>query len=365
MNICSLLPCIIADFFGFGKYLILGNYLHGRGRCMEGELLGDCRRIIGHPPVSKCGEAHDSPVSKDSDVSSLRCIGKKNAAVREDLAYCSLGTLGGGNHFIEVDRDSDGCLWLVIHSGSRHLGLEVCGYYQKQAYKELEDMYSRKNIQPEREALIARLKTTGRQREIAGELKNFDEQYRSRTPVISPELAYCAGGLLEDYLHNMEIVQRHARVNREVMAKQILKYAKLHAEESFDTIHNYIDTKEQILRKGAISAKAGERILIPMNMRDGSLICTGKGNPDWNFSAPHGAGRLYSRSAVKELFTVAEYKKEMAEAHIYSSSIGKGTLDKCPMAYKPMEAITSVITDTVDIEDVIVPIYNFKASSAE
>lgn len=168
---------------------------------------------------------------------------------------------------------------------------------------------------------------------------------------------------MEDYLHDMEVVQEHAMLNRATIAKRILKFAKLHEEERFDTVHNYIDTDAMILRKGAISAKLGERVLIPMNMRDGSLICIGKGNPDWNYSAPHGAGRLYSRSDVKELFTVAEYKKEMDAAHIYSSSICQGTLDECPMAYKPMETIVSAISDTVEIVDTITPIYNFKSSN--
>lgn len=313
--------------------------------------------------VPCAGEAYDSPVSDASDISGLRCIGKRGAGVREDLAYRSIGTLGGGNHFIEVGRDSNGDLWLVIHSGSRHLGIEVCGYYQKQAYKELEQQFFLQNIQPEREGLIARLKAEGRQRDILKELKSFDKQNAGRGPGIPFDLAYCTGALFEDYLHDMEIVQEHARINREVMAKRIMQFTKLHAEESFDTIHNYIDPKDRVLRKGAISAQLGERVLIPMNMRDGSLICTGKGNPDWNCSAPHGAGRLYSRSDVKELFSVAEYKKEMEDAHIFSSSVGKGTLDECPMAYKPMDAITSVVTETVDINDIVVPIYNFKASS--
>lgn len=314
--------------------------------------------------VPNGADIHKSPIASSDDIPWLSCI-KRNAPIRIEKANCSLGTLGGGNHFIEVDRDSEGCLWLVIHSGSRHLGMEVCNFYQKQAFKELQDQYYNENIKLKRDAMISQLKASGKLREIQKAIKSFDAQYEGWSCGVPFELAYCTGELMNDYLHDMKIVQNFARLNRSVMAKQILKYAKLHEVESFDTIHNYIDTDTKVLRKGAISAQCEEKVLIPMNMRDGSLICVGKGNPDWNFSAPHGAGRLYSRSDSKQMFSVSEFKKQMSDAKIFSTSVGKDTLDECPMVYKPMESITSVITETVDIIDRIVPIYNFKASKSE
>lgn len=237
----------------------------------------------------------------------------------------SLGTLGGGNHFIEADKDDEGNIYVVIHSGSRHLGLEVANFYQEEGYKALNG--TDKNIK------------------------------RTNVP---RQLAYVSFELFDQYIHDMKIVQEYARLNRQAMTDEIVKGMKIHVTEQFTTIHNYIDTEAMILRKGAVSAKKGERLLIPINMRDGSLICTGKGNEDWNQSAPHGAGRLMSRSAAKESFTVSEFKNQMKG--IYTTSVNKDTLDECPMAYKGMEDIVDNIGDTVDVEKVIRPIYNFKAS---
>lgn len=274
---------------------------------------------------------------------------KKQAHLQR--AEKSLGTLGGGNHFIEANKDGDGNIYIVVHSGSRHLGLEVANYYQEAGYQELNGT-AKKDI----DALIADLKAQGRERQIEKSIQALKNTKRTDIP---RQLAYVSGSLLEQYLHDMKIVQRYAQLNRQAMMDEIIKGMKFHVAEQFTTIHNYIDTEAMILRKGAVSAKKGERLLIPINMRDGSLICIGKGNDDWNQSAPHGAGRLMSRSAAKESFTVCEFKKQMDG--IYTTSVNKDTLDECPMAYKGMDDILSNIGDTATVERIIKPIYNFKA----
>ncbi len=263
----------------------------------------------------------------------------------------SLGTLGGGNHFIEANRDENGNLYIVVHSGSRHLGLEVANYYQQEGYQALNGS-SKQDI----EALILDLKSQGREREIQKSITALKQTTRTNIP---KQLAYVSGELFEQYIHDMKIVQSYAQLNRKAMMDEIVKGMKLHIVEQFTTIHNYIDTDAMILRKGAVSAKQGEKILIPINMRDGSLICIGKGNDDWNQSAPHGAGRLMSRSAAKQSFTVSEFKRQMQG--VYTTSVNQDTLDECPMAYKGMEDIVNHIGDTADIVQIIKPIYNFKA----
>ena len=282
------------------------------------------------------------------DLSALRCAPYVNL----ERAKKSIGTLGGGNHFIEVDRDEEGGLYLVVHSGSRHLGLEVAKHYQDAGYAQLN-----KGDPADLNALIAQYKAQGRDREIAQAIKAWKKENRSEIPFV---LAYVSGELFDDYIHDMKLVQRFAMLNRRAMVGEILKGMKLHEEERFTTVHNYIDTETMILRKGAVSAKAGETLLIPINMRDGSLICTGKGNEDWNQSAPHGAGRLMSRAEAKRQFTVAAFKKEMEG--VFSTSVDKDTLDECPMAYKPMEDILRQITPTAEVRKIIRPIYNFKAA---
>ena len=267
----------------------------------------------------------------------------------------SIGTLGGGNHFIEVDKDDEGNLYIVVHSGSRHLGVEVASYYQEAGYKVLN-----RTDDASIEALIARMKAEGREKEIQKELKKLKNLKQTNIP---KALAYVSGELFEQYIHDMKIVQHFAILNRQAMMDEIVKGMKLHVEEQFTTIHNYIDTDAMILRKGAVSAKEGERLLIPINMRDGSLLCVGKGNEDWNCSAPHGAGRLMSRADAKQSFTVSEFKKQMAE--VYTTSVSKATLDECPMAYKGMQDILDNIGPTADVVKVIRPIYNFKAGDEE
>ena len=287
--------------------------------------------------------------AKEIDLEELRC------AKHVDLlrAEKSIGTLGGGNHFIEANRDEEGNLYLVIHSGSRRLGLEIANYYQDAGFRALNDR------KKEGEELIAELKRQGRQSEISGLLA----QMKKRPVNIPKPLAYVEGNLLRDYLHDMAIAQAYADLNRRAMMDTILKGMGLKAAERFTTIHNYIDLEHGILRKGAVSAQAGERLLIPINMRDGSLICIGKGNEDWNCSAPHGAGRLMSRSEAKQSFTVHEFKKQMEG--IYTTSVGSATLDECPMAYKSMADIVDNIGPTVEIVNIIKPIYNFKAGNSD
>ena len=285
--------------------------------------------------------------SEKIDLHELYCYDRINP----DRALCSIGTLGGGNHFIEADKGEDGSIYIVIHSGSRHLGVETAKYYQNEAYRRLN-----KSSDKEIGELIERLKAEGKQKNIQSELRKLEN---TKTTSVPKQLAYCEGELFEQYIHDMKIVQQFAMLNRQAMMDEIIKGMHLHVTEQFTTIHNYIDTDEMILRKGAVSAKSGEKLLIPINMRDGSLTCIGKGNPDWNCSAPHGAGRLLSRSQAKQSFTVSEFKKQMQG--IYTTSVNAQTLDECPMAYKLLEDIVSNIGDTAEILEVIKPIYNFKA----
>lgn len=277
----------------------------------------------------------------------LRCLSQINT----HRAIHSMGTLGGGNHFIEADRDDDGNVYLVVHSGSRYLGKQVAEHYQEEAYKHLNN-----NSGLQIEETIERLKHEGRQSEIQKTVKALKAQVITNIP---KSLAYLEGKLFDNYIHDMKIVQKYAVYNRKAMAESIIEALGLHVVGSFTTIHNYIDTDSMILRKGAVSSGAGEQLLIPINMRDGSLICIGKGNPDWNYSAPHGAGRLYSRMQAKRTFNVEEFKNSMKG--IYTTSINADTLDECPMAYKNMDDIVNNITPTAEIIKIIKPVYNFKA----
>ena len=235
------------------------------------------------------------------------------AEVDKERAIKSIGTLGGGNHFIEVGRDEQGYLYLFIHTGSRKFGLEIAKYHQNVA-KEMNDR---------------------------GELSYLTEQP------------------LWDYLDDMKRAQRYASVNRKEIARAIINNMGLQTDSAFDTVHNYIDLEDRILRKGAVAAHKGTKIVIPLNMRDGVIVAIGKGNPDWNYTAPHGAGRLYSRGEAKRKFALEEFETEMSE--VYSTSISQNTLDESPMAYKDMQEIISAIGDTVEIKTIVKPIYNFKA----
>ena len=285
------------------------------------------------------------------DLDALCCIDHINRPRAEK----SMGTLGGGNHFIEADKDDEGHIYIVVHSGSRRLGLEVAKYYQEEGYKVLNH-----SDDASLQQVIAEMKRAGKQKDIEKTVKKLKNVKQTAVP---RELAYVTGELFERYIHDMKIVQQYAALNRQAMIDEIVKGMKFHAEEQFTTIHNYIDTDNMILRKGAVSAQKGEKLLIPINMRDGSLICEGKGNEDWNCSAPHGAGRLMSRAAAKQSFTVSEFKKQMAG--VYTTSVNKGTLDECPMAYKGMQDILDNIGPTAEVLKIIRPIYNFKAGAEE
>ena len=272
----------------------------------------------------------------------------------------SLGTLGGGNHFIEIDKASDGTFYLVIHSGSRNLGKQVAEYYQQLAI----DLHmGKEDYFKKRDEIIATYKAEGRRGEIQTALKELKNSFETQNLLIPNDICWLYGTFLDDYLHDVEVCQKFAKRSRELMAETLFERTGLTAGESFHTIHNYIDTDEMILRKGAIAAHKGEKILIPINMRDGVVLATGKGNPEWNYSAPHGAGRLMSRSQAKENLSMEAYRAAMEG--IYTTSVNEKTLDEAPMAYKSLEDIIDVIKDSVDIIDIMKPVYNFKASDEE
>ena len=261
--------------------------------------------------------------AENFDFSALHCA----SHIQMDKAMRSLGTLGSGNHFIEADKDADGNLYIVIHSGSRRLGKEVTEYYLNQGQKILKE-------------------------------QGLQVPY---------ELTWLEGDMMQHYLHDLQIVQKFASLNREIMLDELVKGMKWKVLDSYECIHNYVDNRSEIselfhapiLRKGAVSALSGEKVIIPINMRDGILLGTGKGNPDWNCSAPHGSGRIMKREDVKSSFTVSSFKSEMKG--IYSSCINKDTLDEAPLAYRSMDDMLDVIQDTVDITNVLRPVYNFKA----
>lgn len=286
--------------------------------------------------------------AEEIDLTALRCADRVNLTRAEK----SIGTLGGGNHFIEVDRGEHGELYLVVHSGSRHLGNEVARLYQEEGRRALWG-----GAAYQIQEIIASLKAEGRFQEIAPTVEALKKEHKISVP---QSLAWVEGKLFDDYIHDMRIVQRFAALNRKAIVDVIMIGLRLSPVEQFTTIHNYIDTEHMILRKGAVSAQKGEKLLIPINMRDGSLICVGKGNEAWNCSAPHGAGRLMSRKDAFEKLSLEEYRQEMEG--IYTTCVGKDTLDEAPMAYKAMDEIISQIGPTVDILERIRPVYNFKAS---
>lgn len=285
------------------------------------------------------------------DLTRLECYRELRDSKRLER---SIGTLGGGNHFIEIDVASDGTKYLVIHSGSRNLGTQVAGIYQNLAVN------LNMGIEPyleAREELIRTYKEQGRRGEIEAALKQLKWEKQEMT--IPMDLCFVYGKYLDRYLHDVEICQEFALLNREKMAEIILKECGLTGTDGFHTIHNYIDTREMILRKGSIAAHKGEKVLIPINMRDGSVLAIGKGNPEWNYSAPHGAGRIMSRSKAKSTLSMEEYQETMKG--IYTTSVTTATIDEAPMAYKSLEDIIDVIRDSVDIVEIMKPIYNFKS----
>lgn len=290
-------------------------------------------------------------------VKDLYCYQEIKYEYRVEL---SIGTLGGGNHFIEIDEDSQGYKYLVIHTGSRNLGKQVCDYYQGLAVDVLQGKDELLTLQKE---IIERYKKTGRHQEIESAIKELYVRYRPNKLGIPKELAYLEGEYREHYLHDMKICQEYAKLNRYIIADIICRKmfnTTVERYEYFETIHNYIDHETNIVRKGAISARLGEKVLIPINMRDGCIIGIGKGNDEWNQSAPHGAGRIMSRSKAKETLLLHEFKESMSG--IYTTCVNRGTIDESPMAYKSIQDIVDNIGDTVDILEIIKPVYNFKAS---
>ncbi len=290
---------------------------------------------------------------KRFDLAQLACFRQLRDTKRIER---SIGTLGGGNHFIEVDRAADGTHYLIIHSGSRNLGTQVASFYQGLAvdlHSGMADYYE------ERERIISEMKAQGKRKQIQAALREL--KCERRNPDVPVDLCWLEGARLDDYLHDVALCQAYARLNRETMAEVIAEQAGLEMGESFHTIHNYIDVEERILRKGAIAAHAGELVLIPLNMRDGSVLARGRGNADWNFSAPHGAGRVLSRTEAKRRLSLEEYRHQMEG--IYTTCVTESTLDEAPGAYKAREEIIGPIAEAVDLVDELKPIYNFKATT--
>ena len=339
----KIVPSMVGVDIGCGMYTV---YL--------GKIDIDFERIDEAAHFIPCGRNVWEGRQERFDLTELRCYRSLKDTKRLER---SLGTLGGGNHFIEIDVDEVGGKYLVIHSGSRNLGTQVAEFYQQIA---VDLNVGKEDYFKQRDEIITTFKAEGRRTEIQKELKRLEREFETKEPTLPRDLCYLYGAFMEDYIHDVDICQKFAERSRAKMAEIILERTGMVAIETFQTIHNYIDVKEMILRKGSVSAKNGEKLLIPINMRDGSLICIGKGNEDWNCSAPHGAGRLMSRTAAFERLTMEEYQKEMEG--IYSTCINTATLDESPMAYKSIDEIIEHIEPTAEIIKRIKPIYNFKAA---
>lgn len=296
---------------------------------------------------------HDGRVVRFDELQDLYCYRELKDTKRLER---SIGTLGGGNHFIEIDTDTEGNKYLIIHSGSRNLGKQVAEHYQKLA---IEIMQGKDKLFEMQEKLIADYKAQGKKKEIEKAIKELHRKFNPNPLGIPKELCYLTGKYREWYLHDMQICQKFAVKNREEIARAILNEMGLRSVSSFETIHNYIEFGSNMVRKGAISVKENEMLLIPINMRDGCIIGIGKGNEDWNCSAPHGAGRIMSRSKAKEMVPLDEFRQSMEG--IYTTSVNQSTIDESPMVYKPIDEIVKNIEDTVEIVKIIKPIYNFKA----
>ena len=304
-----------------------------------------------------CGRnVNEGRLMRFTELQDMRCYRELNDTKAIERA---IGSLGGGNHFIEIDEDEDGCKYLVIHTGSRQLGKQVAEHYQKIA----RGLHTGWGPLWDKEEVIKReYKASGRRSEIQDALKELHRSFHQTAPDMPLEYTFLSGKYTDDYLHDMRICQKYADENRKMIARLIIENYGLEPLSEFTTVHNYIDHDSNIIRKGAVSAKEGEVLLIPINMRDGSLLCRGKGNPDWNYSAPHGAGRLFSRGTAFHEFTLEEYERTMREAGIYSTTVDGSTLDECPMAYKGMKDIVDNIAPTAEIIKILKPIYNFKAT---
>lgn len=339
----KVVPNMVGVDIGCGMYTVsLGN------------IDIDLEKFDGAAHTIPCGMNVWEGRQERFDLAQLRCYRNLKDTKRLER---SIGTLGGGNHFIEIDADADGNKYLIIHSGSRNLGTQVATLYQKIA---VDLNAGKEEYFKKRDEIIRTYKEAGRRSEIQATLEVLAKEWEEKDPTMPYELCYLYGTFMEDYLHDISICQQFAKRNREKMAEILLQKTGIAGYDSFQTIHNYIDVDEMILRKGSVSAKTGEKILIPINMRDGSLICVGKGNEDWNNSAPHGAGRLMSRTAAFEKLTMEEYEKQMEG--IYTTCVNTSTLDESPMAYKNIDEIIENIEPTAEIIAHIKPIYNFKAA---
>ncbi|MBQ7573874.1 MAG: RtcB family protein [Clostridia bacterium] len=339
----KVVPNMVGVDIGCGMYTVaLGN----------GDI--DLERFDEAAHYIPCGMNVWEDRQERFDLTALKCYRNLKNTKRLER---SLGTLGGGNHFIEIDQDENGNKYLVIHSGSRNLGTQVANLYQSFA---VDLNLGKEEYFKQREEIIRTYKEQGRRGEIQSALVALEKGFKAKEPTMSAELCYLYGSFMEDYLHDINICQQFASRNREKMAEILLERTGLTGYEALCTIHNYIDIDEMILRKGSVSARDGEKLLIPINMRDGSLICVGKGNAEWNYSAPHGAGRLMSRTAAFERLTMEEYTAQMSG--IYTTCVNTSTLDESPMAYKNMDDIVANIGPTAKIIAHIKPIYNFKAA---
>ena len=338
----KIVPSMVGVDIGCGMYTVyLGNI------DIDFEKVDEVAHFI--PSGKKVWEGRQERF----DLTALRCYRNLRDTKRLER---SLGTLGGGNHFIEIDVDDEGEKYLVIHSGSRNLGTQVAEYYQQIA---VDLNMGKEEYFKKRQEIIATYKAEGRRGEIEATLKKMSKEWEDKEPTLPRDLCYLYGSFMDDYIHDVDICQKFAERNRQKMAEIILEKCGYEALDSFQTIHNYIDVTEMILRKGAVSAKEGEKLLIPINMRDGALICIGKGNEDWNCSAPHGAGRLMSRSKAQESLSLEEFEREMKG--IYSTSVTERTLDESPMAYKSIDEIIEHIGPTAEITKRIRPVFNFKS----
>ena len=357
----KVIPNIVGVDIGCGMLILnLGKltdidfhafHEHIRSNVPSGMIVREDR--FGFKPL--VGEEMDIYREAKELVIQLRCYRSLKDSGRINKA---IGSLGGGNHFIELDKDDAGDVYLVIHTGSRNLGKQVADIYQAKAVKHLTDGYD--EFEETIKRTIEEYKAAGRRNELQGVIKKMRKEHEEAEPALPAALCYVEGQAREDYLHDMRLCQQWAVLNRKLISLLLLRFFPgIEIKDQFESVHNYI-SDDNMVRKGSISAKKGERSIIPLNMRDGSLLCTGKGNPDWNYSAPHGAGRVLSRTQAYEQIKMEDFEESMKG--IYSESVNDSTRDESPMVYKPAEEIMANIADTVSVDNIIKPIFNFKAS---
>ena len=332
------------DYHAFHEYI--------RTNVPSGKIVRECK--FGFKPLTWDGM--DIYREAKALVTELYCYRELKDTARINR---SIGSLGGGNHFIELDKDDEGNVYLVVHTGSRNLGKQVAEIYQAKAVRHLTDGSDEFEATVKR--IIEEYKASGRRSELQDVIKRMRKEQKKAEPSLPVDLCYVEGVAREEYLHDMRLCQRWAVLNRKLISLLLMKFFPgASVVEEFESVHNYI-SEDNIIRKGSISATKGERCIIPLNMRDGSLICTGKGNADWNSSAPHGAGRVLSRTQAYQQITMEDFENSMMG--IYSESVNDFTRDESPMVYKPASEIIANIGPTVEIDAVIRPIFNFKASN--